>query len=198
MEKIREAYDYYMEKYKKQWAEVKKTMEMLNTLADDLGIEKPFPNIAESTVGGRPRLKADLFVGKALTSAVVEYLNLSGKEVGARPWTEIMQALRDGGFESLPKTKAAEDAARTNCLKSPKLKLIGENSFGLAEWYPKQKKGGNKEEGNEQEDQPEQAEKKKAGRPKKTGVGEQTEGRPATKKQLEEFFKKPPTEEKQS
>jgi hypothetical protein len=38
MEDIRKAYDYFMDKYQKQWADIKKTMETLNLMADDLGV----------------------------------------------------------------------------------------------------------------------------------------------------------------
>jgi hypothetical protein len=171
MEDIRKTYDFYMDKFNRQSIEIKRTKEMLNLLADDLGIQKPFTDIVdESIVGGKPKMREDQFVGKALATAVYEYLSLIGKDIGARPWVEIVTVLRDHGFEGLPKTKSAEENARMNILKSPKIKLVGENSFGLSEWY-KKKRDKSKEDG-VQEEEPKV--KQKRGRPvKKKEVIEQ-------------------------
>ncbi len=49
MEDVQKTYDFYMEKYNKQHAGIKKIQEMLNFMADDLKIQKPFPNIVDES-----------------------------------------------------------------------------------------------------------------------------------------------------
>jgi hypothetical protein len=72
-----------------------------------------------------------------LATAVREFLVLKDE---ATHWSEILKALRDGGF-ILGKGKQAEDEARLTILRNTaNFVLIGDNYFGLKEKYPESKK----------------------------------------------------------
>jgi len=159
---IKAVYAKYEEKLQQQLAEVKKTKEFLNSLAREMGNSIPFPDLAgEDFLPGMARIRKGQFFNKRLATAVKEYLQLR-KE--AASWDEIVEALRRGGYE-IGRGKAAENKARLTILKNTaNFVLIGDNDFGLKEWYPKLRKNEEKEEPGEEEAVP----KKRPGRPKKT------------------------------
>jgi hypothetical protein len=166
---LQPAYDRLMLELRQLEAQSKGKKMALNEMAKSMSNEIPFPNVEDEslTQAGRPKIRIDLFLGRPLSTAVAEYLNMSGKEIGARPWSEIVQALRDGGYE-LGKTKTAEDEARTTILKNTTtFKLVGDNAFGLVDWYPKIKKDKAKDQAKEQDSAP-----PKRGRPRKSELSE--------------------------
>ena len=146
MEDVRKAlqpgYDRLFEEFKNLETQIKGKKIALNEMAKSMGIRLPFPQVDEETAGGkiRPKLRMDQFLGKKLATAVAEYLSLSGKHVGALLWPEIVEGLREGGFD-IGKSKAAENAARRTILKNTSVfKLVGDDGFGLVSWYPKYRK----------------------------------------------------------
>ena len=160
------AFDHLLAEVKHLEDQAKGKKIALNQMAESMGIDMPFPQVEEESANaaGRLKIRIDQFLGKPLARAVAEFLRLSGKSVGAKHWTDIVQALRDGGFE-LGKTRVAEDAARTTILKNTTLfKLVGDDAFGLVEWYPKVKK---------EKDDDDSAPKKR-GRPRKVDPKEET------------------------
>jgi hypothetical protein len=170
MEDVRKAmqpaFDHLLEEVKRLEDQAKGKKIALNEMAKSMGIDIPFPKVEEESTGmsGRIKIRIDQFLGKPLATAVSEYLRICGKGVGAKHWTDIVQALRDGGFE-LGKTRMAEDAARTTILKNTTLfKLVGDDAFGLVEWYPKLRK----------EKDADDSAPKKIGRPKKVEPKEES------------------------
>lgn len=156
---MKAVYEKYEEKLRSQLAEVKKTKEFLNSLAKEMEIDIPFPEVSsEDERVFSTRIRADHFFGKPLATAVREYLEMRRQ---ARPWDEIAEALRQGGFE-LGTGKIAEEQARTTILKNTaNFVLIGDNNFGLKEWYPKLKKEQkDKDAGKEEEKQKKSRQKK--------------------------------------
>lgn len=130
---LEKTYELYEDKLKKLFDEVSDTKKMLNHLAKDLGRPIPFEDVISETVGQGKKVKPDQFYNKPLATAVRDYLEM-WKE--AREWQEIIQALREGGFE-LPRTKQAEDEARMTILRNTgNFSLIGDKHFGLKAWYP--------------------------------------------------------------
>jgi hypothetical protein len=181
---LQPAFDRLLEELRQLEAQAKGKKMALNEMAKSMGDEIPFPNIEDESLTrlGRPNIRMDRFLGRPLATAVEDYLTLSGKEVGARPWSEIVQVLRQGGFE-LGKAKTAEDAARTTILKNTtKFKLVGDDAFGLLDWYPKIKREQSKDENStpKKRGRPkkvvdtDKVEAKKPGRPKKVEHNEQS------------------------
>jgi hypothetical protein len=110
---------------------------MLNSLAKDLGLDIPYPDVLPELVGGTVKIKPDQFFNKPLATAVRDFLTMKGE---ATDWDEIVKALREGGF-SLSKTKDAEESARLTILRNTaNFTLVPDNYFGLKEWYGKLKK----------------------------------------------------------
>jgi hypothetical protein len=169
---LQPAYDQLLAELNHLEAQIKGKKIALNEMAKSMGIDIPYPVVDEESTGhsGRPKIRIDQFLGKPLSTAVAEYLNLCGKQIGAKRWSDIVQALRNGGFE-LGKTRAAEDAARMTILKNTTVfKLVGDDAFGLVKWYGGTKKQKEKEGSN--------STTKKRGRPPKT----QTEEEPTVPK----------------
>lgn len=136
-EVLKNTYELYQSKLQDLFNEVTETKKMLNRLAKDLGESSvPYPDVSAESIGGATKLRADSFYNKPLATAVREYLDMRKQAV---EWSEIVKALREGGYE-LPKTRQAEDDARLTILRNTSnFVLIGDNYFGLKSWYPESK-----------------------------------------------------------
>jgi hypothetical protein len=133
---LKKAYEQYLDKYKAQARELRKTQELLNRMAEDVGSEIPFPDLQDDEISGAIKIKPDQFFRRPLATCVTEYLTLKGE---ATPFQEIFDALKRGGFEI--KNQGDEKAIRTSIAKNTATYvLIGENTFGLKEKYGDSKK----------------------------------------------------------
>ena len=139
---LKQTYKLYETKLQELFNQVSDTKKMLNQLAKDLGeTAVPYPDATPEGVGAGIAVKPDQFYNKPLATAVRDYLTMR-KE--AREWPEIVKALREGGYD-LAKTRQAEDEARLTILRNTgNFSLIGDNYFGLKEWYGETKKSGKK------------------------------------------------------
>ena len=135
---LQATYELYEKKLQDLFNQVAETKKMLNALAKDMGkTEIPYSDVSTESSAGSIKIKPDQFYNRPLATAVREFLELKDE---ATHWSEILKALREGGF-ILGKGKQAEDEARLTVLRNTtNFVLIGDNYFGLKEKYPESKK----------------------------------------------------------
>lgn len=120
-------------KLEEQLRGVAETKTLINMLLKTMG--KPPKFAEESSTSGIVR--ADQFYGKQLATAVADYLEMMGKQ--ARQPSEILQGLRDGGFDFEVMGWKERDELRMLALSLAKNNLkfhkLKNGSFGLKSWY---------------------------------------------------------------
>ncbi len=112
---------------------VAETKQAINMLLKLSGKSPLF--VEESGTSGM--IRADQFYGKQLATAVAEYLESMGRQ--ARQASEILQGLRDGGFDFDVMGWRSNDELRMLALSlaknNTKFHKLKNGSFGLKSWY---------------------------------------------------------------
>lgn len=119
-------------------AEIKK---MINNLSAMIGKQPPFQNVEVSAMFGIQALRPDQFFGKALSTAVKEYLKIRNQACTAQ---EIYEALLTGGFE-FPKEWKEKYKLRNLTISLSKnsadfVYVKSSNAYGLWEFYPERQR----------------------------------------------------------
>ncbi len=118
-------------------AEILKLQKALNALEVLLGrsatsLSQVFA-LEEGDGGGSPSVAPDEFVHVPALDAAKRYLKKAGKP--ARPFAEIVAAIKAGGA-----VVTAEDRLRIQLVRSTsEVKKVGDDLFGLLDWYPARK-----------------------------------------------------------
>jgi len=98
-----------------------------STLAQFFGLDR---SVGGTPVG--PAIAPDEFVNLPALDAAKKFLRKVGRP--ARPFAEIVRGVRAGGG-----VVNYEDKFKTQMIRSNDVKKVGEDLFGLAEWYPARK-----------------------------------------------------------
>ena len=126
-------------------AEMRRLLTGLNTLEDLSGQPKTALssvfNFGEAAATQQEtRIEPDEFYGLDALEAAKRYLKKRGKAV---PFTEILAAVRSGGCDVGNEAKLRMSLARSTW----DIAKVGEDRFGLLEFYPHVKRGGKKKNG---------------------------------------------------
>jgi len=113
-------------------ANLKRTINELSTL---IGETPPYSDVDSGMITGILHIQPDQFFGKALTTAMKEYLKMKGRAATAE---EIYAALRDGGFEFTGDEKFQLRGVAVSLGKNRRdfVFVKSSNSYGLWEFYP--------------------------------------------------------------
>lgn len=130
---LRKSIDELENKLHSLQADCIETMKAINMLHKMLGNNPPYGLSDEPMLDNRS-IRPDQFFGKALATAVGEYLQLVGY---ACLVSEIMEGLRRGGYD-WGGAKFPERVLRINLAKNTAkfVQIKGSDSFGLLQWYP--------------------------------------------------------------
>jgi hypothetical protein len=117
-------------------ASLKRTINELSVLVGD---PPPYSNIDSSIITGIIRVQPDQFFGKALTTAMKEYLRMRGRAATAE---EIYTALKEGGFEFTGDEKFWFRGVAVSLGKNRRdfVFVKSSSAYGLWEFYPEKAK----------------------------------------------------------
>jgi hypothetical protein len=120
-----------------QEREVADTKRTINTLRRSLGEKPLFEDLTEETVRGQA-LRPDQFFGKALATAVREYLEVRGQACSAQ---SILDGLQRGGFDFDALNWQPETRLRSLAMSLAKntttfVRLTSSGAYGLRSMYP--------------------------------------------------------------
>ena len=118
------------------------TKQVINRLCTRAGIEPLYPDASASSTATPGSLRSDSFYGKAITTAVREYLEMR-RSAGLGPASprEIYEALDKGGytFETKDATNALISLRSTIRKNSSIFHRLPNGVYGLLSWYPNAK-----------------------------------------------------------
>lgn len=122
------------EKLKVQLGEVKETKSGINLLCKLANKPERYTDVESDSLTGFAGLRPDSFFGKALATAVGEFLRMQGH---AAPVSEIYAGLNKGGYD-FGDARYPERVLRVSLGKNSTkfVPIKGSDSFGLREWYP--------------------------------------------------------------
>ncbi len=133
-------------KLAEQEAAIVGTKKFINQLCEFGGIPSMFQNTDEvpSSNAGLGAIRSDSFYGKSVTTATREYLEMRrGSGLGAANHSEVIEALKTGGFDfstiSTDETVAQRGVAITLAKNSSIFHKLPNGNWGLLSWYPEAK-----------------------------------------------------------
>lgn len=137
--------DQAKRKLSEQEAAVVSTKKFINQLCEFGGVPPLYANVEPASNGsGLGSIRADTFYGKSVTTAAREYLEMRrGSGLGAASHTDIIDALKTGGFDftsiSADETVAQRGVAITLAKNSSIFHKLPNGNWGLLIWYPEAK-----------------------------------------------------------
>jgi len=112
----------------------------INKLCEVAGASPMYPDVGDTSQPIITTIRADTFYGKALTTAVREYLEMRrGQNLGPATTREIYDAITSGGyeFETNDPTNAMTGMRQTMRKNSSMFHRLPNQSWGLVSWYEK-------------------------------------------------------------
>lgn len=107
-----------------------------NSLAKIMGVQPPYSDTEQEAINVGP-LRADMYYGKALTTAVREYLEFRRQAV---PVEEILKGLEQGGFDFSALNWPSDNRLRYLAISISKnsnvFHRLPNGMWGLVAWYP--------------------------------------------------------------
>jgi hypothetical protein len=154
------------EQLHKQEDAVITTKKLINQLCSFAGIPPEYQDAdLQSSVMQAAVVRRNAFFGKPLATCVREFLEMRrDKPVKEASLNEIVDALKEGGFDLEKISKDKDDARRGVAItlgKNPQFVRLPNDDWGLLAWYPNFKRGkpeGNGKSGDKPEDAKDAAE----------------------------------------
>jgi hypothetical protein len=130
-------------KLQSQEAEIRKTKQAINILAEQAGMPVPYPDADTAIQRTTHSIRSDQFYGQPLAKAVREVLEIRRAQ-GSGPATvkEIFDLLTQGGYAFDAKSgEYAMRGLRISLAKNSSVfhRLPNRKQWGLLSWYPKAK-----------------------------------------------------------
>lgn len=148
-DQIRAGIDGMVAAIEQQLAQVQALKMSVNVMCRQIGEEPRYPDADNAAPGGGGVLRADQFYGKALATAVREYLERIKRAAGTE---EIVKALEQGGYDfneqGWKKGHRPRILAIALVKNSVTFRRLPNGMFGMESWYEprtKKAKGGEPE-----------------------------------------------------
>lgn len=134
------------EELRKQEEAVINTKKLINQLCSFGGMPTMYhESELQSTIGQTAVVRRNAFFSKPLATCVREFLEMrKDKPVKEASLNEIIEALKEGGFDFDKISKDKDDAKRGVAItlaKNPQFIRLPNDDWGLFAWYPNVKRG---------------------------------------------------------
>jgi hypothetical protein len=136
------AIEVFKNRIKEKEDELNRLKKAVNDMAKDAGLPSIYASVASETTGSLATLRADIFYGQPLLTAIRTYLDMrKASGLSASSSTEIYEAVKAGGYKF---DTNGEENAKTgvrNALRknSAVFHRLPNGDYGLLAWYPNAK-----------------------------------------------------------